>query len=79
MCIGSFLCTLDIVKFEVTISKPSLVVSEVVTVLLMSGPGDHIIAGLGIPLAVQLSTTPSPAIASNNTLLFGAVMAGPPN
>ena len=48
--------------FEVIVSNPRLsILSVVVTVLVLSGPGDHVIFGLGIPLAVQLKTTVLPS------------------
>ena len=67
------------VMFEVTVSKPRLsILSEVVTVLVLSGPGDHVMFGLGTPFAVQLNTIESPSSLSKNSSLLGLVITTDP-
>ena len=64
---------------EVMTSNPlASVVSEVLIVLELSGPGDQVMRGRDEPLAVQLSSAVSPSSNSTFTLVLGFVIKAVP-
>ena len=80
MYVVSLLCKLVMLILEVITSNPWMsTLSDVATVLELSGPGDHVMLGLGLPLAMQLNTMLFPSSYSIVISLGGSVIVADPN